>query len=73
MTTAVRMSLDWKPQIEAATKIDMKKVKIRNRGSACLLKKSVQQAITMLTAIRLTEVITMVTGLRKIDWNVLLL
>ena len=50
-----------------ATNIDIRKVKIRKMGNACLLKKSVQQLIVRETAIRLTDRIIMAAGFMKID------
>lgn len=69
MTTAVSTTLDWYAQMEMATSMDIRTVKIINMGNAYLLKKSVQQLIVMETAIRLTDRIIKAAGLMKIDLN----
>ena len=68
--TSASITLDYNLQIKAATNIDIRKVKIRKKGRACLLKKSLQQIIIMETVMRLTSMVTKTARLAKIDLNV---
>jgi hypothetical protein len=69
MITAVSTTFDWYAEIEMATSIDIRNVKIRKMGNACFLKKSGQQPIVRETAIRLTDRIITAAGLMKMVLN----
>ena len=73
MATAVSISLDWNPQIEIVTNRDIRMVNMMNMGRACLLKKSVQQAMTIVTPIKHTDTTTIIAVLANIRWNAALL
>jgi hypothetical protein len=73
MATAVSISLDWNPQMEIVTNRAIRMVKMMNMGRACLLKKSVQQAMTIVTPIKHTDTTVIIAVLTNIRWNVALL
>ena len=56
-----------------ATMMDIRRVKVMNKGSAYFLKKSVQQAITILNASKATESTTTTAVLANISLKVGLL
>jgi hypothetical protein len=70
---AIRIILDLKPQMDMATIRDMRRVNMMKRGRACLLKKSVQQAITSVMAINETDTTITTAVFMKIYWNLGLL
>lgn len=69
IAAAVRIILDLKPQIEIATIIAIKNVKATKNGRAYLLKRSVQQPMTMDTASRATETTIIVAMLINVCLN----
>lgn len=69
IAAAVKIILDLNPQIEIATSIAIKSVKVKKRGRAYFLKKSVQHPITMETARRATDTTIIVAILLKVYLN----
>lgn len=73
MPTASRITFDFKPQIEIATRRAMRTVKVMKMGRAYLLKKSVQHPITMDRASRPTETMMMIGSETSTYWKGILL
>lgn len=69
IAAAVRIILDLKPQIEIATSIAIKNVNPTKNGRAYLLKRSVQQPMTMDKARRATNTTITVAILMKVNLN----